>query len=131
AEDVDPNRAVAAERAFRAFALDAPEQVQIGWVTFGDAASLQVPPTTDRVFLNQVIDEIELGQKTALLDGVDLALDVCERVPLSDNGVRPCRIAVLSDGAETVVTDLTEREEQVGTLIRRASQLGIQVDTIG
>jgi len=131
AADIEPNRGVAAEEAYREFVSDSPEDVQHAWITFGGAASLQVPPTTDRVYLFQAIDQIELGRKTALIDGIDLALDVCERIPSSDDGVLPCRIAILSDGDESVIEDEQERERRVTALISRAQRLGVSIDTIG
>jgi Ca-activated chloride channel family protein len=74
AEDVDPNRIVAAQIAAKAFIRSQPADVQIGIVAFASAAVLVAPPTIDREALYAAIDRFDLRRGTAVGHGILVSL---------------------------------------------------------
>lgn len=74
AEDVEPNRIVAAQGAAKQFIQSQPADVQIGIVAFASAAVLVAPPTIDREALYAAIDRFDLRRGTAVGHGVLVSL---------------------------------------------------------
>lgn len=74
AEDVEPNRIVAAQVAAKTFIQSQPADVQIGIVAFASAAVLVAPPTIDREALYQAIDRFDLRRGTAVGHGILVSL---------------------------------------------------------
>lgn len=74
AEDVEPNRIVAAQIAAKQFIQSQPADVQIGIVAFASAAVLVAPPTIDREALYQAIDRFDLRRGTAVGHGILVSL---------------------------------------------------------
>lgn len=74
AEDVEPNRIVAAQAAAKEFIQSQPADVQIGIVAFASAAVLVAPPTIDREALYQAIDRFDLRRGTAVGHGILVSL---------------------------------------------------------
>jgi Ca-activated chloride channel family protein len=66
AEDIKPTRLEAARLAARALVRAMPRSLQIGLVTFSDAATVLVAPTTDRHLLEEALDRFRLQQSTAI-----------------------------------------------------------------
>ncbi len=66
ANDVDPSRIMAAEKAARAYIDSQPRDVRIGIVAFAATALLVQGPTTDHAELNAAIDRFELQRGTAV-----------------------------------------------------------------
>jgi Ca-activated chloride channel family protein len=103
AEDVAPNRLVAAQQAARQFVGELPASINLGLVVFAGSASVLVPPTTDRARVQQAIDAIQLGPYTAVGEGIFTALSALEQVPDDASGEPvPAHLVVLSDGETTV-----------------------------
>lgn len=74
AEDVEPNRIIAAQVAAKQFIQSQPADVQIGIVAFASAAVLVAPPTIDREALYQAIDRFDLRRGTAVGHGILVSL---------------------------------------------------------
>ena len=78
ADDVDPTRMEAAQRAATRFLDRLPERFQVGLVTFSSEAETLVPPTTDREAVRNALATLNANGGTAMGDGLARALDVIE-----------------------------------------------------
>ncbi|HJW35629.1 MAG TPA: VWA domain-containing protein [Actinomycetes bacterium] len=78
ADDVDPTRMEAAQRAATRFLDRLPERFQVGLVTFSSEAETLVPPTTDREAVRSALEMLTANGGTAMGDGLARALDVIE-----------------------------------------------------
>ena len=78
ADDVEPTRIEAAQRAANRFLDRLPERFQVGLVTFSSEAETLVPPTTDREAVRSALDTPSANGGTAMGDGLARALDVIE-----------------------------------------------------
>ena len=74
AEDVEPNRIKAAQKAARAFLQDLPANVRVGIVSFAGNAQVVQHVTQDRDELVAAIDRFQLQRGTATGSGLLLAL---------------------------------------------------------
>jgi Ca-activated chloride channel family protein len=153
ADDVEPTRMEAAQRAASRFLDRLPERFQVGLVVFSSEAETLVPPTTDREAVRAALDTLNANGGTAMGDGLARALDVIElarqqalgggpapsttidpnpgvtpapTTPAPGNAQPPVPPAVtllLSDGANSAGGDPFVQAE-------RARQLGVPVYTI-
>ncbi|HEY3240045.1 MAG TPA: VWA domain-containing protein [Acidimicrobiia bacterium] len=78
ADDVEPTRIEAAQRAASRFLDRLPERFQVGLVTFSTEAEALVPPTTDRQAVRSALGTLNANGGTAMGDGLARALDVVE-----------------------------------------------------
>ncbi|MFJ8466046.1 VWA domain-containing protein [Streptomyces swartbergensis] len=102
ATDVEPTRFVAAQRAALAFVDRLPERFNTGLVSFSGSATVAVPPTTDRTVLRSAIEQLTLGQATAIGDAVIAARDAIRALDRqAESEPPPAHIVLLSDGANT------------------------------
>ncbi len=102
AEDVEPNRLDAAQDAAKAFAERVPRQYRIGLVSFAGVATLQVPPTTDRVAFNSAVDNLNPQGATAIGEAIFTSLDAIRATqPTAATELKAARILLLSDGSTT------------------------------
>ncbi|MGE5524248.1 MAG: VWA domain-containing protein [Rhodospirillaceae bacterium] len=74
AEDVQPNRLVAAQNAAKAFIKDQPSNVRIGIVSFAGTAAVVQAPTENRDDLIAAIDRFQLQRGTAVGSGIIVSL---------------------------------------------------------
>jgi Ca-activated chloride channel family protein len=74
AEDVKPNRLVAAQEAAKAFVNNLPHEVQVGVVAFAGTAAVVQAPTTSRDDVIKAIDRFQLQRGTATGSGIILSL---------------------------------------------------------
>lgn len=103
AEDVAPNRLEAAQIAALDFVDILPDKINLGLVTFNGNAVVRVPPSTDREPVVRAIENLELGEATAIGEAIFASLDAINAVPPDDEGSRPpARIVLMSDGETTV-----------------------------
>ncbi len=124
AEDVDPNRLVAAKLAASRFIDELPPTLNVGIVGFAGTASVLVPPTTDRNLARRAIENLRLDESTAIGEAIFTSLDALLNVPADGSGsLPPARIVLLSDGETTVGREDTEA-------IAAAQQAQIPVSTI-
>ena len=74
AEDIAPNRFVAAKNAAKAFVRDLPPALRVGVVSFAGTASLVQPPTRNKEDLAAAIDRFELQRATATGSAIMVSL---------------------------------------------------------
>jgi Ca-activated chloride channel homolog len=153
ADDVDPTRMAAAQRAASRFLDRLPARFQVGLVVFSSEAETLVPPTTDREAIRAALATLNANGGTAMGDGLARALDVIEAARRQATGttgpsttadptgpgaspgptttapgtvqpaVPPAVTLLLSDGANSAGGDPFVQAE-------RARQLGVPVYTI-
>jgi len=106
ATDVAPNRIEAAKAAAKDFIRLLPAKLNVGLVTFNGTATIKVPPTTDRDQIVAAIDQIRLGERTAIGEAIYASLDAIQNAPgmaeVEDGEPVPARIVLMSDGTTTV-----------------------------
>lgn len=106
ATDVAPTRIEAAQQAAKEFVHQLPPSLNVGLVTFNGSATINVPPTLDRDSVIAAIDQIRLGERTAIGEAIYASLDAIRTAPgaadLDEDERVPARIVLMSDGATTV-----------------------------
>ena len=114
ATDVSPSRLDAAQEAANALIDSLPEGINLGLVAFNGVAQITQAPTQDREAVRRAIDNLELGEATAIGEAIFTSLDAIELAPGGDetNGGSgdsgdeqseiPATIVVMSDGETTV-----------------------------
>lgn len=103
ATDVAPNRLVAAQEAAKEFIDELPERLNVGLVSFNGVAQIQVSPTTDREQLIAAVDQLRLGERTAIGEAIYASLEAIRSAPPGpDDEPVPARIVLMSDGSTTV-----------------------------
>lgn len=102
ATDVAPSRLKAAQAAAKSFVELLPPRLNVGLVTFNGSAVVRVAPTQDREELLAAIDQLRLGERTAIGEAIYASLDAIKTAPTSANGEKvPARIVLMSDGETT------------------------------
>lgn len=124
AEDVEPNRFIAAQTAAKEFIEELPDRLNVGLVGFAGTAQLLVPPTQNHEEITRAIDNLELDKATAIGDAVALSLDVIEDQAVGVEGGKPDAAIVLISDGETTVGLPTEEA------IPLAQEAGVAVTTI-
>jgi Ca-activated chloride channel family protein len=87
ADDVEPTRMEAAQRAASRFLDRLPERFQVGLVTFSSEAETLVPPTTDREAVHAALATLHANGGTARGDGLARALDTIEQARQQAAGI--------------------------------------------
>jgi Ca-activated chloride channel family protein len=130
ANDVQPTRLEAMQKAVISFLESAPKGISVGLVTFAGSAQVRVPPTTDRAELLRAVDNIKLQEYTAIGEAIFTSLNVFQdrdaaiKTAAATAGEKsPDRIVVMSDGKTTVGRSNDEAAAA-------AKQAGIPVSTI-
>ena len=125
AEDVDPDRFVAAQQAAQTFVDEVDPGVEVGLVSFSGTVTTEVDPTLDRGAMRRGIENLELAESTAigeaLASGTRILVNTAD--PDADPDQAPGVLVVLSDG-ETTVGRPTEDGARV------AAEAGVPVYTI-
>jgi Ca-activated chloride channel family protein len=110
AEDVDPTRLEAAQKAMRTFVDKVPKKLRVALVAFSDGPEVVTPPTADRALLRAGIDYLTPGFGTAIGDALARAVEVVappsetggvRQAPPTADGKPLSAILLLSDGAQT------------------------------
>ncbi|MFC7361676.1 type II secretion system F family protein [Nocardioides astragali] len=107
----------AAITAIDSFLTAAPDDVQIGLVTFAGSVQETVSPTTDHESIIDELAAVELKPGTKLYDAVAAGIELA-----GDEGARS--LLVLSDGADTGSTTTIDE------LSTTASDAGVVVDVV-
>jgi Ca-activated chloride channel homolog len=105
AEDVEPNRLVAAKGAAVQFVNSLPPKFNVALVTFAGSATTVVPPTLDKGSVTAAIEALEPAPSTAIGEGIYTSLAALAQVPPDPDNPRavvPARIVLLSDGKTQV-----------------------------
>ncbi len=109
ADDVQPNRILAAQQAAKDFVAQLPEEFNIGLVAFAKSANVVVSPTKERDAVLSAIDGLQLAEATATGEAVFTCLDAIASVPADGaDGPPPARIVLLSDGYRTFGRSIEE-----------------------
>lgn len=124
ATDVAPNRLQAAKSAATAFLDSVPERFNVGIVSFHGAASVLVEPTQDRDVARRAVEGLQLGESTAIGEGIFASLSAIETVPPApDKSPVPARIVLLSDGS-------TQSGRSNAQGVAAAKKAHVPIDTI-
>ncbi len=128
ADDVPPDRLVAAKDAAQEFVADLPEEFNVGLVAFAGSASVLVAPSGDRKTVAAGIDRLDEGvtgvQGTAIGEAIGSALESIRTLDAqAADQPPPARVVVLSDGANTSGRDPAMAATD-------AVEAGVPVDTI-
>jgi Ca-activated chloride channel family protein len=100
ADDVDPTRIRAAQRAIDTFADTLPRRFRLGLVTFAGTATVAVAPTRNRALVRTAVADVVLADSTATGEAIYASLSAIRNGALE--GVKaPARIVLLSDGFST------------------------------
>ena len=75
ATDVAPTRLAAAQTAAKDFVELLPERLNVGLLAFNGTPRLVVPPTQNREELKAGIDQLRLGERTAIGEAIYYSLD--------------------------------------------------------
>lgn len=108
ATDVAPSRIEAAQVAANEFIDLLPSRLNVGLVTFNGVAQVAVPPTQDREELHAAIDQIRLGERTAIGEAIFASLGAIRSAAPPAGKAKgkqepvPARIVLMSDGSTTV-----------------------------
>lgn len=152
ADDVEPTRMVASQRAAGAFIEEQPPDVRIGVVTFADGAFVVQIPTRDRAAVSLAIESIRMEIGTAVGSGIISGLaavfgglpvsieltpsgrssflgeienvDAPELQPVARGMRRSAALVLLTDGQTTHGPDPVQAAQI-------AADLGVRVYTIG
>ena len=102
ANDVQPSRLVAAEKAANTFINQLPSTARVGVVTFSSAPDATVAPTTDHVAARRAIDTQTASGATATGDALSVALNLLHQAKRNHGR---SAIVLLSDGAANAGQD--------------------------
>jgi Ca-activated chloride channel family protein len=111
-----PSRLDAAKRAADDFLDTVPDTINVGLVSFAGSATVVVPPTTSHDDIRRAIDDLRLGEGTAIGEAIFAGLDALALLPEASDAAEPvpASIVVLSDG-ETTVGRTNEEAVQAAT----------------
>ncbi len=124
ATDVTPDRIRAAQEAAKLFLDSVPKDMNVGVVAFNGVASIRSEPSKDREAARRAIETLELGERTAIGEGIITSLAAIRTVPPARDGSKvPARIVLMSDGA---TTSGRSNEEAVA----QARKAEVPIDTI-
>jgi Ca-activated chloride channel family protein len=125
AKDVRPTRLDAARAAAKAFVDQVPEDFRIGVVTFADAATVVIQPTTDRTQVSDALDGLTPATSTGTVIGDGLgAADGAIAADRQANGDQPAAVVLLSDGRDS------GSQQDPATVADQAASENILVSTV-
>ena len=140
--DISPNRLIAAQDAALSFIRSQKAGTQIGIVAFSGFAEVVLPPSDDRDALEDAIESLITGQRTAIGSGILKSIDAIAEV---DENVAPS-VSATSRGpkptpvprgayAPDIIVLLTDGASNAGPLpidaAQQAADRGVRVYTIG
>ncbi|WP_233489419.1 VWA domain-containing protein [Blastococcus sp. TF02-9] len=124
ATDVEPSRFAAAQEAAVQFVEGLPDGIDVGLVSFSGSASLEVAPTDDRDAVVSAIEDLQLGQGTAIGEAVAASVAAAGETALAEGEEpTPTSVVLLSDGSNTQGRSIEES-------IQIATRADIPVSTI-
>jgi Ca-activated chloride channel family protein len=124
ANDVQPTRLGAAQKAATAFLGRVPEKFRVGVVSFATRAVVGVAPTEDRALVQTAIDGLRPGEGTAIGDAVVLSAELGRNRRTEDGNAPPRSVLLISDGARDGGAVAPQAAAQ------RAKQLKVPVYTV-
>ncbi|MEO7398247.1 MAG: VWA domain-containing protein, partial [Ilumatobacteraceae bacterium] len=102
ATDVDPNRLDAAKQAALDFIDQVDDNIELGLISFSGDVAARVAPTLDHRDVADEIEQLELGEGTAIGDAMAVAAGIIGE-PTEEQPDEPAgAIVLLTDGETTV-----------------------------
>ncbi len=140
--DIPPNRLTAAQAAAQSFIQDQGSSTQIGIVAFAGFAELIQPPTADQEVLQDAVQSLSTGRRTAIgsaiLKSLDAIAEINPNVAPSDSDASPgITPTPVPEGvyAPDIIVLLTDGASNRGPwpldAAQQAVDRGIRVYTIG
>lgn len=132
ATDVAPDRLSAAKQAGREFIESLPDDLNVGLVTFAGRSQTPVSPTTNHETVIRALESASLDNATATGDAIAAATAAIQNfgeVVTGPEGPPPAAIVLLSDGKQTIPTELDDPRGAYSAA-DEAAQLGIPIHTI-
>ncbi|NMO92761.1 VWA domain-containing protein [Actinomycetospora sp. TBRC 11914] len=132
ATDVSPTRLQTAEQAATEFVDQLPPGINLGLVSFAGTATVLVSPTRDRDTVKRAISTLQLAESTATGEAIQACLAAIRSVASQIQGPEqppPGRIILLSDGKQTIPSDL-EAPRGAFTAADQAKQQGVPISAI-
>jgi Ca-activated chloride channel homolog len=132
ATDVSPSRLQTAQQAATEFVDQLPPGINLGLVSFAGTATVLVSPTRDRDSVKRAISTLQLAESTATGEAIQASLASIRSVATQIQGPEqppPGRIILLSDGKQTIPSDL-EAPRGAFTAADQAKQQGVPVSAI-
>jgi Ca-activated chloride channel family protein len=124
AHDVSPTRMIAAKRAAAEFLQRVPDTYSVAVVGFASRAYVAVPPTRDRLLVEQALAALTPGDGTAIGDAVALSARLGQRQKSVDGVIPPESVLVISDGAPD------GGRVPAATAVKQAKALHVPVSTV-
>lgn len=126
ATDLAPTRLEVAKKSIRDFLAKAPDSYRIGLISFASTARVVAPPTHDRTLVDDALDQLRIGQGTALGDAVARAVEVGQGAGRADptDDPTPTTVLLISDGKEDGGTISAQQASQT------ARDRGVRVNTV-
>ena len=121
ANDVQPSRLAAAEKAANTFVDQLPSTARVGVVTFSSAPDTIVAPTTDHLASRRAIESQTASGATATGDALSVALNLLQQGKSANHG--RSAIVLLSDGAANAGQDPI-------SVAQRAEKANISIYTV-
>lgn len=132
ATDVTPSRLQTAEQAATEFVDQLPPGINLGLVSFAGTATVLVSPTRDRATVKRAISTLQLAESTATGEAIQACLAAIRSVATQIQGPEqppPGRIILLSDGKQTIPSDL-EAPRGAFTAADQSKQQGVPISAI-
>ena len=124
ATDVSPSRFAAAQAAAVDFVEGLPDGFDVGLVSFAGTATVEVDPTDDHAAVVRAVEDLQLGQGTAIGEAVAAAVAAAGSAPTEEGEeVAPARVVLLSDGTST-------QGRSIEDAVPVATAAGVPVSTI-
>ncbi|WP_433798672.1 VWA domain-containing protein [Actinomycetospora sp. CA-084318] len=132
ATDVSPSRLQTAQQAATEFVDELPPGINLGLVSFAGTATVLVSPTRDRDTVKRGIATLQLAESTATGEAIQASLASIRSVANQIQGPEeppPGRIILLSDGKQTIPSDL-EAPRGAFTAADQAKQQNVPISAI-
>jgi Ca-activated chloride channel family protein len=132
ATDVSPSRLQTAQQAATEFVDQLPPGINLGLVSFAGTATVLVSPTRDRDTVKRAISTLQLAESTATGEAIQASLASIRSVATQIQGPEqppPGRIILLSDGKQTIPSDL-EAPRGAFTAADQARQQSVPISAI-
>jgi Ca-activated chloride channel family protein len=137
ATDVKPQRLEAAQREVLRFVDEVPRSVPVGLVTFSGAATVAVPPTSDRARIRTAVRSAGFGEGTSLGEGIRASITALEqqaadleltarRRERASGTTPPASVVLFSDGQQTLGAN-----EAVAVDVARRAKVSVSTIAIG
>lgn len=129
ATDVDPNRLDAAKQAALDFVDQVDDNIEVGLISFNGNVSARVAPTLNHAAVSQEIEDLELGEGTAIGDALAVASDIIGPPTDAEPDEPAGAIVLLTDG-ETTQGDLSTAEGAEAAAANKIPVYGIAFGTL-